>query len=448
MPATAINPAIFRARREKLLKTLFEKHGSAVVLMPTAPEVMRNRDTAFPFRAESYFYYLSAFTEPEAVLALCVDSQQNTRHILFCREKHEEREIWEGFRYGPQEACSIFAFDEAHPISALPEMLPALLTNPRALYTPLGLFPNWDQRITQTLTQVRAQLRGGDRPPAIILDVRDTLDTMRIIKDEHEIALMRQAATISAQAHIRAMRTARPGQYEYQVEAELVYEFLKNGAQTAAYPSIVASSENACVMHYSANQRQMNDGDLLLIDAGCEYQYYASDITRTFPVGKRFTAAQKDVYEIVLAAQQACFDALKPGASSSAYHEAAERVLAQGMLDLKLLQGSLDEVLESGAFRRFYMHRAGHWLGMDVHDAGAYREEDVSQTPVKLAPGMVLTVEPGLYIRATDDIPAALHNIGVRIEDDVLITQMGIEIITESTPKSIADIEALRQSVS
>ncbi len=445
MSSPDFNPAVYRARREKLLCTIFKKHGASVVLMPTAPEMMRNRDTAFPFRAESYFYYLSAFAEPEAVLALCIDHRENVRHILFCREKHEEREIWEGFRYGPHAAGQAFSFDETYPIGALADRLPELLTNRQALYTPLGLFPDWDHCVTQALKQVRAKLRDGDMPPTAMIDVRDTLDTMRMTKDAHEIALMRHAAKISASAHTQAIQKTKPGLFEYQIEAELLHTFLYEGAQATAYPSIVASGENACVLHYTENRRQMKDGDLLLIDAGCEYQYYASDITRTFPVGKRFSAAQKDVYEIVLAAQQACFNALKPGMPLSNYHEAAERVLAQGMIDLKLLTGSLDDALESGAFRRFYMHRAGHWLGMDVHDAGAYCEQD-TQASIPLAPGMVLTVEPGLYIRAADDVPTALRNIGVRIEDNVLITESGIDILTRDAPKSVAEIETLRQT--
>lgn len=441
-PTETDHAAIYRKRREQLLQKIAAQ-GGGLVLMPTAPEQVRNRDTYFPFRAESYFYYLSGFPEPEAVLALAVSDKGEPHQILFCRDKHEESETWEGFRYGPLAAQAIFQFDEAFSIDKLDVMLPALLTNQAALYTPLGMLADWDRRITQTLEVVRKQVRGGDAPPAAVVDVRDMLDDMRLIKDAHEIALMRRAAAISAEAHTRAMRTTRPGQYEYQVEAELVHEFLKGGAQAAAYPSIVASGENACVLHYTSNRRQMGAGDLLLIDAGCEYQYYAADITRTFPVGRRFSPAQKDVYEIVLAAQRACFDALAAGNPVSAYHEAAERVLAQGMIDLNLIEGPLEAALESGSFRRFYMHRAGHWLGMDVHDAGRYRQTG-SDTPLMLTPGMVLTVEPGLYIRAAEDVPAALHDIGVRIEDDVLITEKGIDILTGATPKTVADIEDLR----
>lgn len=411
--------------------------------MPTAPETFRNRDTLYPYRPESYFHYLSGFPEAEAVLALACDDAGETRHLLFCREKNLDRETWDGFRFGPAAACETFAFDEALPISALAEQLPALAMNRPALLTPLGLYPGWDRTVTELLGTVRAQARGGNTPPACVIDVRDALDPMRMIKDEHEIALMRHAAAITAQAHARAMRFARPGHFEYQVEAELLHEFLMHGAQAVAYPSIVASAENACVMHYVGNRRRIDAGDLLLIDAGCEYQCYAADITRTFPVGRRFSAAQKDVYELVLAAQQACFDALKPGAPFHDYHDAAERVLAQGMIDFKLIEGPLDAALESGSFKRFYMHRAGHWLGLDVHDAGHYQRGEHDEKPTRLESGMTLTVEPGCYIRADDDIPAAFHNIGVRIEDDVLITKDGIDILTAAAPKRVADIEAL-----
>jgi Xaa-Pro aminopeptidase len=444
-PATA--PKIpdgfhYRGRRERLLQAVRETHGGGLVLMPTAPEVFRNRDTLYPYRPESYFTYLSGFPEPEAVLALSCDNAGETRHLLFCREKNPERETWDGFRFGPEAARETFAFDEAFPISTLTEQLPALTMNRPALLTPLGLYPDWDRTITQLLGTVRSQARAGNTPPACLLDVRDALDPMRMVKDEAEIALMRHAAAITAQAHVRAMRFARPGHFEYQVEAELQHEFLRHGAQSA-YPAIVAAAENACVLHYVGNRCPINAGDLLLIDAGGEYQSYAADITRTFPVGRRFSAAQKDVYELVLAAQRACFDALKPGAPFHAFHDAAERVLAQGMIDLKLIEGSLDAALETGSFKRFYMHRAGHWLGLDVHDAGHYQRGDHGEAPTLLEAGMALTVEPGCYIGAAEDIPAAFHNIGVRIEDDVLITNDGIDILTAAAPKSVAEVEAL-----
>ena len=429
---------VYRKRREAVLKSMRERAGGGVALVPTAAEVPRNRDSLFPFRHDSYFYYLSGFPEPEAVIAL-IASDEGDRHVLFCRERNEEREIWDGFRYGPDAAREIFGFDEAHPIAALDEKLPEIASDRPALFTPLGLFEPWDRKVTEVLNEVRARVRTGVSAPEEVVDVRTTLDAMRLVKDEHELELMRRACAISSAAHRRAMRAARPGMFEYQVEAELMHEFLREGAQAVAYSSIVASGPNACVLHYRENNRQMNDGDLLLIDAGCEYRGYASDITRTFPVNGQFTGTQKAIYEIVLASQLACIDAVKPGVAFHDYHKVAERVLAQGFIDVGLLSGSLDEVLESGRYRQFYMHRAGHWLGMDVHDAGLYQVHGES---MKLVPGMVLTVEPGAYIRPADNVPERFWNIGVRIEDDVLVTADGVENLTASTPKTVADVEA------
>ena len=427
----------YRERRAALLRTMRDHAGGGLALVPTAPEAVRNRDSTYPYRPDSYFYYLSGFPEPEAVVAL-VAGPDGDRHVLFCREKNEEREIWDGFRYGPEAAAEIFGFDEAHPIGALGEKLPELASDRPALFTPLGLFEPWDRRVTQLLNDVRARVRTGVAAPEEVVDVRAALDTMRLVKDDHEADLMRRACAISCGAHARAMAATRPGWFEYQVEAELVHEFLRHGAQAVAYPSIVASGPNACVLHYRDNDREMAAGDLLLIDAGCEYRGYASDITRTFPVDGRFSGPQKDVYELVLAAQLACLDAVRPGVLFHDYHEAAERVLAQGYLDLGLLEGTLDAVMESGAYKQFYMHRAGHWLGMDVHDAGLYRVKGASQ---KLVPGMVLTVEPGTYIRPAANVPERYWNIGVRIEDDVLVTATGHENLTAAAPKSVAAVE-------
>ena len=427
-----------RERRAALIAAMNEHSGGGLALLPTAPELARNRDSLFPFRPESYFHYLSGFPEPEAVVAL-VASPTGSRHILFCREKNEEREIWDGFRYGPDAAREIFGFDEAYSFDELDEKLPELAADRPALYTPLALFDAWDRKVTHLLKDVRARVRTGVSAPDDVVDVRGILDAMRLIKDAHEIDLMRRAGAISSEAHRRAMGRTRPGWFEYQVEAELMHEFLREGAQAVAYPSIVASGPNACVLHYRENNREMAAGDLLLIDAGCEYQGYASDITRTFPVDGKFSGPQRDIYELVLASQYACLDAVKPGADFHDYHDAAERVLAQGYLDLGLVKGTLDEVLENGAYRQFYMHRAGHWLGIDVHDAGLYRVKGASQ---KLAPGMVLTVEPGTYIRPAENVPEAFWNIGVRIEDDVLVTATGHENLTGQTPKTIAEVEA------
>ena len=429
---------VHRGRRDALIAAMREHSGGGLALMPTSAEVVRNRDSTYPYRYDSYFYYLTGFPEPEAVVALVADGA-GERHVLFCREKNLEREIWDGFRYGPDAARDIFGFDEAHPIGELDRMLPDLASDRPALYTPVGMHADWDRRVAATLNDVRARVRTGVTAPDEIVDVRGTLDRMRLLKDAHELALMRRAGAISSEAHRRAMARARPGWHEYEVEAELAHEFLKNGAQAVAYPSIVASGPNACVLHYRENDRQMADGDLLLIDAGCEYRGYASDITRTFPVNGRFTGPQKDVYELVLAAQLACLDAVRPGVPFHDYHKVAERVLAQGLIDLGLIEGPLDAALESGSYKRFYMHRAGHWLGMDVHDAGHYQEKGES---VKLEPGMVLTVEPGLYIRPGDGVPGHFADIGVRIEDDVVVTADGIENLSGRTPKTVAEVEA------
>ncbi len=428
----------YRDRRAAVLEQMRTQTGGGLALVPTAVETLRSRDSHFPYRHDSYFYYLSGFPEPEAVVAL-VAGTDGDRQILFCRDKNEEREIWDGFRYGPDAAREIFGFDEARSISELDAVLPDLAADRPALYTPLGLYESWDRKVTAVLNEVRGRARTGVSAPEEIVDIRQTLDALRLVKDEHEIALMRRAAAISAGAHRRAMQRTRVSWHEYQVEAELAHEFLRFGAQSVAYPSIVAGGPNACVLHYRDNNRQLQDGELLLIDAGCEYQGYAADITRTFPVNGRFTGPQKAVYELVLAAQRACLDAVAPGADFHDYHKVAERVLAQGYIDLGLCKGTLDEVLESGSYKQFYMHRAGHWLGMDVHDAGLYLLKGASQ---KLVPGMVLTVEPGTYIRPADNVPEEFWDIGVRIEDDVLVTATGIDNLTAAAPKSVADVEA------
>src|SRR5438552_1075388 len=417
---------VYRERRDALLKKMRERAGGGVALVPTAPQVARNRDSLFPFRHDSYFYDLSGFPEPEAVVAL-VAGPDGDRHVLFCRDKNEEREIWDGFRYGPDAAKEIFGFDEAHSIRELKAKLPDIAADRPALFTPVGLFSDWDRHITEALNEVRSRVRSGVMAPDEIVDVRAALDAMRLVKDAHEVSLMRRAASISAAAHRRAMASTRPGWFEYQVEAELLHEFLREGAQALAYSPIVGSGPNACVLHYRDNNRQMADGDLLLIDAGCELHGYASDITRTFPVNGRFTGPQKDIYELVLATQVACIEAVKPGADFHVYHKVAERVLAQGFIDLGLCSGTLDSVLESESYKQFYMHRAGHWLGMDVHDAGLYQIKGESQ---KLNPGMVLTVEPGAYIRPAENVPERYWNIGVRIEDDPMVTATGIETLT------------------
>jgi Xaa-Pro aminopeptidase len=412
--------------------------GRGVAVLATGPERVRNRDAHYPFRFDSYFYYLTGFGEPEAVLVLVAGDE--VRSLLFCRDKHEEREIWDGFRYGPQAAGEAFGFDEAHSIGKLDEILPKLLADQPAIFCDVGEHSDWDVRLIQWLNTVRAQVRTGITAPSEIRDVRKLLDEMRLTKDAHELDTMRRAARISANAHRRAMRHTRPGLYEYQIEAELLHEFRSHGAQAPAYTPIVAGGANACVLHYVSNDAALRDGDLLLIDAGCELDGYASDITRTFPVTGRFTAAQRDVYELVLAAQAAAIAKVVPGNAWQDPHDAAVRVLVQGFVDLGLLRGSVDALIESGDFRRFYMHRTGHWLGMDVHDCGEYKRDGRWRA---LAPGMVLTVEPGCYIRPGEDVPEQFWNIGIRIEDDATVTADGCEIITAHAPKTVTDIEAL-----
>ena len=424
----------FLDRRQRLARAM----GAGVAVIPTAPERVRNRDTHFPYRFDSHFYYLTGFTEPEAVLVLIAGEAPRT--MLFCREKNEEREIWDGFRHGPQAAQERFGFDEAHPITVLDEKLAVLLENQPALFYPVGTDPEWDARAMRWLNAVRGKARAGIAAPERVQDVRGLIDDMRLVKDAQELMRMRRAARIAAAAHRRAMQAARPGRNEYEIEAELLYEFRRNGAQFPAYSPIVAGGAHGCVLHYVANDAPLRDGELLLIDAGCELDGYASDITRTFPVNGRFSGAQRAAYDIVLAAQGAAMEKVRPGKAWNEPHDAAVRVLAQGMLDLKLIGGTLDEVLEKETYKRFYMHRTGHWLGLDVHDAGEYKRSGSWRA---LQPGMTLTVEPGLYIRAADDVPEALRNIGIRIEDDLVVTDGGCEVITAEAPKGVADVEAL-----
>lgn len=429
----------FRHRRTQLMQAM----GDGIAIVPTATEKIRNHDAHYPYRADSYFHYLTGFPEPEAVLVLVTGSgDKGPQQILYCRDKDMEREIWDGYRYGPAGATEAFGFDAAYSIKLLDEHLPQLIADQPALYFSMGNDAAWDARITTALNQVRALSRAGKRPPSDLRDVHTLLDAMRLRKDAHEIATMKHAAEISTGAHRRAMQFAAPGKHEYEIEAELLHEFRRHGSQYPAYTSIVASGANTCVLHYVENNRRIEDGDLILIDAGCELDGYASDITRTFPASGRFTAAQRDVYELVLAAQAAAIATTRPGAGFLDPHNAALKVLAQGMLDLKLLEGSLDEAMEKESYKRFYMHRTSHWLGLDVHDAGEYKHGDAWTT---LEPGMVLTMEPGCYIRPGDDVPEAFWNIGVRIEDDALVTGEGCEIITAAAPKTVADIEALMQ---
>jgi Xaa-Pro aminopeptidase len=456
-PMTDLTPAldVYRQRRKRVLDAL-RAAGGGVAIIPTAPEVLRNRDADYPYRHDSYFYYLTGFTEPEALLVLDASAAQGEpESILFCRAKNAERETWEGFRFGPEGAREAFGFDAAFAFDEVDAQLPRLIADKPALHYALGASEVFDGKVRHWLDAVRAQGRSGVVAPSAVHDLMPLLDNMRIVKDDHELAIMRRAAAISAQAHRRAIAACRPGVREYELEAELLYTFRKHGAQAPAYGSIVAAGANACVLHYPAGNAVAQDGDLILIDAACELDGYASDITRTFPASGRFSPAQRELYDIVLAAQQAAIAATREGVSFDAPHQAAVRVLAQGLLDTGILDrdhfAGVDEVIEERAYTRFYMHRTSHWIGMDVHDAGDYRDRGVPTDEHGALPwrtlkaGMALTIEPGLYIRAAEDVPERYWNIGIRIEDDAIVTPTGCELLTRDVPVDADEIETLMQ---
>ncbi|NDC61820.1 MAG: M24 family metallopeptidase [Betaproteobacteria bacterium] len=452
------------AQRRAALAAQLGAGGTAII--PTAPERARNRDSDFPYRHDSYFFYLTGFTEPNAWLVI----NANGHSTLFCQPKDLEREIWDGIRLGPEAAPAALGVDQAHSVGELHKELPKLLENQSTVWFPFATHQALAAQVEAWLTQVRARVRSGVSCPTSQQDLCSLLDEMRLLKDTQEQDTMRRAAHISAGAHIRAMQTcarmlrARQDVREYHLEAELLHEFRRHGSPFPAYSSIVAAGANACVLHYRADAAPIRDGDLVLIDAGCELDGYASDITRTFPANGRFTGPQKDLYQVVLAAQQAAAGATQSGARFNHPHDAALRVLAQGLLDLALLNpdkhGSVEDVLEQKAYFPFYMHRTSHWLGMDVHDCGSYVEPGEPNTePAKpdpltgnlvqarpsrvLHPGMVLTLEPGLYVRPAGDVPEAFWHIGIRIEDDAIVTTNGCELISRDVPVDIAEIEAL-----
>ncbi len=445
----SMNAENFCRRRARLMDAIAAR-GGGVAIHLTAPQLLRSRDTEHPYRFDSHFWYLTGFPEPCAAFALVVMGERR-ESILFCRPREPEREMWDGRRFGPEQAQSLFGFDRAHNIDQLDEIVPDLLADAPALFCALGeLGSELSNRIERWLGNVRARARAGTQAPGSVHDLLALVDEMRLVKDASEIETMRRAARISAQAHARAMRACRPGLREYEIEAELLYEFRRQGAQSPAYGSIVAAGANACVLHYPAGDGALSNGDLCLIDAGCEVDGYASDLTRTFPVGGRFSGEQGAVYGIVLEAQRAAIAAVRPGAPFNAPHDAATRILVQGMIDLELLKGSVDGALESGSYRQFYMHRTSHWLGLDVHDVGNYRSGPAPASGERawrtLAPGMALTVEPGLYLRAAENVPARLQGIGIRIEDDVVVTESGCEVLTVDAPKAVAEIEALMRA--
>ena len=446
---------LYQQRRAALAKQMLSKTGGGIAVISTAPEVSRNRDSEFPYRHDSDFFYLCGFEEPDASLVLKVASNGELESHLFCRPKDPEREIWDGIRLGPEAAPEHLGVEFAHSNQMLDQKLSDLLADQEAIYIRLAESAEADRRLRHWMKKVRGQARSGINPPSEFHDVEALLHEMRLFKDAHEIDIMRKAATISARAHVRAMQMCKPGMREYQLEAELLHEFRNSGAQSVAYNSIVASGANSCILHYRAGATELRSGELCLIDAGCELDGYASDITRTFPVNGKFTGPQRALYDITVAAQEAAIAMTKPGNTFMQPHEAALRVLTQGLLDEKLLKlaelGSLENAIETAAYRRFYMHRTSHWLGMDVHDVGSYREP--IENPIKeekpwriLQSGMVITVEPGLYIRPADDVHKAYWNIGIRIEDDAVINDAGCELISRGVPVKADEIEALMKS--
>ena len=458
-----MKPSVYQERRTKL-GTRLSKAGIAII--PTAPEQARNRDSDFLFRYDSYFHYLSGFDEPKAWLAITGDG----RTTLFCQPKDMEREIWDGYRLGPADAPSRLGVDAAFSTADLDTQMPKLLDGRDAVWYPFGIHKGLETRIDGWLTSLRGRVRAGAQCPDQQRDLCGPLDEMRLVKDAHEQDTMRKAAQISAGAHVRAMqlsaRMLREKQdvCEYHLDAELLHEFRRHGSQYPAYASIVAAGANACVLHYRADSAPVRDGELVLIDAGCELDGYASDITRTFPANGKFSGPQRDLYDLVLASQEAAVAVTKPGARFTDPHEASVKVLAQGMLDLGLLDknkvGPLDDVIDKRAYFQFYMHRTGHWLGMDVHDCGSYVEpgesgqsqtrkdpltgETIVTRPARvLRPGMVLTIEPGIYVRPAAGVPEQFHNIGIRIEDDAIVNDHGCELISRGVPVDPDEIEAL-----
>ena len=435
MYAKTIPSAEFTRRRQTLMKRMGP---DTVALIPAAPESSRNRDVHYPYRQDSDFYYLTGFPEPEAVAVLVPGYEE--AFTLFCRQRDPKKETWNGRRAGQEGAVAHYGADKAHPIDEIDTLLPELLEGKRRVFYAMGYQPGFDSQVMSWVNKVRAKARTGVRAPGEFIALEGILHEMRLRKNEAEIAVMREAARISAEAHRRAMRICKPGMLEYQIEAEIQHTFTYHGAGWA-YPAIVGGGENACILHYTENNAVLKEGDLLLIDAGAEVQGYAADITRTFPVNGRFSSEQRDLYQLVLAAQQAAIGQTRPGNRWNQPHDTAVRVLTQGLVDLGLLQGATDELIEKEDYKRFYMHRTGHWLGMDVHDVGAYKNDDQWR---ELEPGMVNTVEPGLYIpTGSEGVDERWWGIGIRIEDDVLVTEDGCEVLTAAVPKDLDAVEAL-----
>ncbi len=427
--------ATFLKRRKNLSQAI----GEGVIILKNAPEKVRSNDTLYRYRHDSNFFYLTGFSEPESI-AIIVGGDHH-KSVLFCRDKIEEKEIWDGVRMGPEMAKDKFLFDETYSVLEFENLLPKFIKNKRVFYD-LGYSKTWDETIFNAIRSLNSSSRRQNIIPPSINDIKPIIHEMRLIKDENELNIMRKAARISSSAHTRLMQTVQSGMWEFQLEAQLLYDFHMNGSVGPAYTSVVASGKNACTLHYINNDIQLKKGDLVLVDAGCEFLGYASDITRTFPVGNKFSTPQRDIYQLVLDAQLKAIKAVKPGGLYSDPHNVAIEVLSKGFVDLGLLKGPWDKVIEKQEYLQFYMHGTGHWLGMDVHDVGNYKSGEKWK---KFKKGMVLTIEPGCYIRPNSKVPKCFWNLGVRIEDNVVIQEKKIEVITKKTPKKIDEIEELRK---
>ncbi len=432
-----INKQEFARRRLKLMEMM---DSNSIAILTTAPEQTRNRDINYPYRQDSDFYYLSGFPEPEAVLVLA-PGREHGECLMFCRDRNPAREIWDGYRAGPEGACNNYGADDAFPIDDIDDILPGLLEGRDRVYYAMGKDLTFDRHLMEWVNTIRSQSRAGAIPPGEFIDLDHLLHELRLFKSAAEQKIMRAAGEISTRAHCRAMHVCQPGMYEYQLQAEIEHEFAMAGARFPAYGSIVGGGANGCILHYVENSAKLKDGDLVLIDAGCELQHYAADITRTFPVNGKFTSEQKAIYDLVLKAQLAGIDACVVGNHWDEPHQISVNVITQGLIDLGLLKGEFDDLIETKGYRDFYMHRAGHWLGMDVHDVGDYKVHDEWRL---LEKGMVLTIEPGIYISPDNtEVAKRWRGIGIRIEDDVLITAKGPDVLSSGAPKTAEEIEAL-----
>ncbi|MCK5829283.1 MAG: Xaa-Pro aminopeptidase [Methylococcales bacterium] len=430
----------FKKRRLELMRQVGKGN---IAVIASASNQTRNRDVEYPFRQDSDFYYLTGFNEANS-LAVFIPGREQGEYIIFCQEFDEKKALWEGAHAGLEGATKHYEADDSFPISDIDDILPGMLENKAKVFYPMGRNGELDHQILEWISYLRKQSRNGTNAPGELVSLEHILHEMRLIKSAAELRLMRKAADVSCKAHTRAMQYCKPGLYEYQIEAEIVHEFMDNGLKYVAYPSIVAGGKNACVLHYIDNKDKLKKGDLLLIDAGAECDHYAADITRTFPVSGCFRPAQRRLYQLVLDAQYAAIEQIKPGVSWNKAHEASVEVLTTGLVELGVLKGRVSKLIKDEKYKQFYMHKIGHWLGMDVHDVGDYKVDNEWRL---LEPGMVLTIEPGLYIPLDcKTVDAKWRGIGIRIEDDVLVTKKGYEVLTDALPKEIDEIEKLMQA--